>query len=175
MRKYLACALSASIFFGSVAFASSAETRIAVVDIQRLETESDAGLAAKEAFSKEVEARSKVVSAREESLRLLENEYLKSREGLTPQQRSEREERLTREARDIKRLRDDTNEELQKKGVDLRSRNLAEIVAVVRKAAEDGKYTLVIDKRQAVYAPDSIDITQKVLNMYNAAGKAPGR
>ncbi|MBI5886405.1 MAG: OmpH family outer membrane protein [Deltaproteobacteria bacterium] len=175
MRKYIACALSASIFLASITLAFAAETRIAVVDIQKIETESDAGLAAKEAFSKEVEARSKVVSAKEDSLRLLENEYLKSREGLSPQQRAEREDKLSKEARDLKRLRDDTNEDLQKKGMELHSRNIAEIVTVVKKAAEDGKYTLVMDKRQAVYAPDSIDITQKVLNMYNAVGKASGR
>lgn len=176
MRKFLAAALLASSFFLASAQSShAADTRIAVVDIQKLETESEAGLATRDAFSREVETRSRVISSREESFRLLEAEYLKVRESLAPQQRAEREERLSRESRDIKRLRDDTSEELQKKGMELRTKNLNQILVILKKAAEDGKYTLVVDKRQTLYALDAIDITQKVLDMYNASTKASGR
>lgn len=176
MRKFLAAILLTSSFLlASSALIHAADTRIAVVDIQKLETESDAGLATKDSFSREVEARSRVISSREESFRLLEADYLKVREGLAPQQRAEREERLSRESRDIKRLRDDTSEELQKKAAELRSKNLNKILAIVKKTAEDGKYTLVVDKRQALFAADTIDITQKVLEAFNASTKASGK
>lgn len=176
MRKYLAgLLLTSSFFLASSALSHAADTRIAVVDIQKLEIESETGLATRDAFSKEVEARSKVISSREESFRLLEAEYLKTREGLTPQQRADREERLSKESRDIKRLRDDTSEELQKKGMELRSKNLNQILVIIKRAAEDGKYTIVLDKRQALYTLDTIDLTQKVMDMYNTLAKTSGK
>ncbi|MBI5562581.1 MAG: OmpH family outer membrane protein [Deltaproteobacteria bacterium] len=169
MRKYLAIAIvSASLCLASSA-GRAADARIAVIDIQKIETESKAGMEAKASFSKEVEARTKVITAREESLRQLDEEYKKDRDSLTAAQRSEREDRLAREAREIKRLRDDASGELQKKGMELRGKNLKDIIAVVKKAAEEGRYTLVLDRRQIVYAPDSIDITRNVIDMYNAA------
>lgn len=171
MRKYLAGALLAAAISVAPTLSRAAETRIAVIDLQKIETESKAGLEARDAFSKEVDARTKVVSAKEESLRLLDEEYRKERDNLSPQQRTEREDRLSKEARAIKRLRDDTNEELQKKATELRSKNLKEISSIVKKAAEDGKFTLILDKRQTVYAPDSIDITTKVMDAYNASRK----
>lgn len=171
MRKYLAGALLAAVISIAPTLSNAVETRIAVIDLQKIETESKAGLEARDAFSKEVDARTKVVSAKEESLRLLDEEYRKERDTLSPQQRTEREDRLSKEARAIKRLRDDTNEELQKKAAELRSKNLKEIASIVKKAAEDGKFTLILDKRQTVYAPDSIDITAKVMDAYNASRK----
>ncbi|MBI5894059.1 MAG: OmpH family outer membrane protein [Deltaproteobacteria bacterium] len=44
-----------------------------------------------------------------------------------------------------------------------------EIMDVVKKLAEENKYTLILEKRQGViYTQDALDITGKVVEKYNS-------
>ena len=164
MEKILCFLLFFLLFSASPAI--SADLKIGVVDIQRVIVESKAGEEARALFVKEVESKKTIVSAKEETLKALENELKTT--SITPKQRAEKEERLSREAKDLKRLKDDLEEELRRKDNEIRQRLLRDIVDIVKKTAEEGKYTLIIEKRQgAVYAHDSIDITSKVIEKYN--------
>lgn len=149
----------------SASYALAADLKIAVVDIQKVIRESKAGEEARTSFTKEVENKRKIISAREETLKSLEDELRKA----SAQERAQKEEKLTKEAKDVKRLKDDLQEELRKRDAEIGQKLVMEIMDVVKKMAEENKYTLIIEKRQGVlYAQDAIDITGKVVEKYNS-------
>ncbi|MBI5971386.1 MAG: OmpH family outer membrane protein [Deltaproteobacteria bacterium] len=172
MKKILSMAFLAVALAFPAAQAQAAENKFAVIDIQKIEAESKAGKDTRAAFAKEVDARKKVLAGKEESIRLLNEQYMKEKETIAPNKRRDLEDRLATEDKELKRIREDYDQELQKKGADIRQKMLQEILAVVKKVVDENKYTVVLDKRQGViYAADSIDITQKVMDQFNAGYK----
>jgi len=61
--------------------------------------------------------------------------------------------------------------QLQKKNVDLMQKIFTDVQQVIKKVAADEKYTIVLDKRAALLVDDSIDLTDKVMKMYDAQKK----
>ncbi|MBI5894058.1 MAG: OmpH family outer membrane protein [Deltaproteobacteria bacterium] len=64
------------LFFATALYA--ADVKIAVVDIQKVIRESKGGEEARTSFTKEVESKRKIISAREETLKSLEDELRKA-------------------------------------------------------------------------------------------------
>lgn len=163
MKKIISFLLVLLGFLASSALA--ADLKIGVVDIQKIIRESKAGEEARASFAKEVESKRKIISAKEDALKGIEDELRKA----SAQERAQKEEKLVKEAKDVKRLKDDLQEELRKKDAEMGQKLVREIVDIVKKVAEEGKYTLIIEKRQSVlYAQDAVDITGKVVEKYNS-------
>lgn len=172
MKKFLLTALLAAALAFAATQAQAAEHKIAVIDIQKIEIESKAGKDTRAAFAKEVDARKKALAGKEASIRLGGEQYMREKETLAPDKRRDIEDRLATEEKELKRIREDYDQELQKKGAEIRQKVHQEMLISVKKVVEENKYTIVLDKRQGViYASDSIDITQKVMDQFNAGYK----
>ncbi|MGH9892998.1 MAG: OmpH family outer membrane protein, partial [bacterium] len=70
----------------------------------------------------------------------------------------------------------DIQEELRQKEGEITSEILKELEKVVLEVGKSEKFTLILERSQVLYSDQGIDITNKVIELYNSrapAGKAP--
>ncbi|MFO0416916.1 MAG: OmpH family outer membrane protein [Pseudomonadota bacterium] len=142
-----------------------ADEEIAVVDVQKVVSESIIGKAAKNNLEGEIK-KAKVKLAN------LQSDFEKSRADLEKQASvlsekalAERREGLVKKQRDAQKLFQETQTQLAKKNEEEIRKVLEEIRAVVEDVADDRDFEFVFEKdRQAVvFAADRIDITSEVI------------
>ncbi len=181
MRKIVIFVMLAlMVAYATVAFAQRETPRrdvtapaikIGVVDFQRVIRESRLGKNATAVFMRELEARRAAVVAKEKEVLLLEEELKKPDPKWSPEVRKEKRERLEREVRDFRRLQSDTEEDMKKKEVEVTQAIIAEIREVVRSLQKSDAFTLLLDRGIALAHDEAIDVTGRVITLYDATKK----
>ena len=160
--------LIAAFFFAAAAKAAEKAdvVRIGVVDIQKVIIESKGGKDVRAQIEGEMGGKRKLLSEKEDSLRKLRSEIDKG--GLSDAEKKEKDERFQKEARELKRLRDETEAGLREMDKDIGGKLIGEILEIVKKAGEEGKYAIILEKDSRIlYMPNTIDITGKVIEKYD--------
>lgn len=156
------CALSVA----TPAFSES-ETKIAVVDIQKIITDSVVGKAARN----NVDNEAKKSQAKLEPLKV---DYERGQADLQKQaallSRSaleERKDQLDKKRVDFERAVQDVREQFTKKNEEQIGRVVKEIESVVQELAAERNYTFVLERdgQSVVYAGDKIDISQEIIKI----------
>ena len=157
------CALAGS--------ASAQAPKIAVIEVERILRESDAG---KEALAT-LEAASKVkgeeLESRAQALQDLQKRYQETRLTLADDRLAEMQKELEDKTIEMRRLQDDANRELQKQQQEAFQRIEEEVLPIINQIGREGGYTLMFNKFQSglVFADEGVDITQSVIERYNAS------
>ncbi len=147
--------------------ACAAGVKIGVIDTQKIMRESRAAKRAQAIFFKDLEAKRAVFRAKQEEAQALEAELKREGKKMSPSIRKEKAGRLTREIKELKRLKSDLEEELKKKELELRRKLLREIREIVKEVSKKDKYTVILEKKSVVAADEAIDITDKIIRLYD--------
>ena len=140
--------------------------KIGVVDMQKVLLESKGGKDAKVQFETEMAEKKKSVAEKEGILKKLRSEIAKG--GITDAEKKEKEDTFQKEARELRRLREEAEAGLKEMDKTITSKLLGEIRDVITKVGEEGKYTIILEKDASVlYMPDSINMTSKVIENYD--------
>ncbi len=160
------------IFIGIMQLLSSAvvlaaDVKIGVIDIQRIMKESRAAKNARAVFFKDVEQKRKLFNDKQNEVQAMEEELKTKGKDMTPQARKEKTDNLADEIKELKRLRSDLEEELKKKDRELTQRLLSEISVIVGEYQKKENYTIILEKRSVVASDEAIDITDKIIKLYD--------
>jgi outer membrane protein len=149
--------------------ARAAGTRIGFVDVQRVLVKSVAGLAAREQLEREKATMQKDVDSRRTEVDKLREELEKKGLVLSADAKREKEEALQRRVRDLRRLVDDFQKELERKEQGLTQRILQDLTAVIEQIGKERGYLLILEKRGAsvIYGDAEADITDEVIKAYD--------
>jgi outer membrane protein len=141
---------------------------IAVLDMQKVVLSSKLGKEAQKEIEKRVKELEKTFKADEETLIALQNEIEKKSSVWSEEKKQDKSIEFQKLRRDLRAKQDDANVELKQ----LQEKQLApifkELEAVVKKFAEDNKYSMILPSQAVLYAIDSVDITDKVTQALNA-------
>lgn len=151
--------------------AKESPVKIGVLDIQKIMRESKAAKNARTLFQKDVEAKRDTLKAKEKEIRLLEEEIKTADPKMSPETRRDKEFKLSREVKELQRLGADLEEELKKKDVELTRKLIGEIMQIVQSFAKKEHYTLILERASVVTADNAIDITDKIIKLYDAQKK----
>jgi outer membrane protein len=167
--KFSLIFISLSFFISSHAMAAS-KIKIGVIDFQKILETSSAGKAAQvdiKKVGKQLEADLKKKETEIEAIksRLDREALVMSRE---MREEKEREGRI--KLNDYKVLQKKSMAEFKEMEARSIVRIQKEVVDLVAKIGKRDNYTLIVEKREGgvLWAPDSIDITDKVIQEYNA-------
>lgn len=153
----------------AAAMPAAAQTTVALIDVQRVVTESDAG---KEAFQKIKEVNDGKVQqaqAMNQELEGLREQFRNQRLTLTEEKLEELRKQIESTTIALDRFQDDAQREID----ELRRKELekleATIMPVVNQVGQEKGFTLIFDKFRAglLYADDSVDITDEVIQRFN--------
>lgn len=170
MIRYRSFAIAAVVAVLATA-AAAADSRVAVVDIDRLMRESPQGRAVQEALRAEFGDRQRDLQAQQKSLRDLEERLNRDRSVMSEAERADQESRARAQqqkySRQLAEVEDDFN---NRRGEEL-GKLQRTVVREVQAQAKEGGYDLVLGAG-VLYASPSADITNAVMKRLEAAGGA---
>ncbi|HWS16072.1 MAG TPA: OmpH family outer membrane protein [Candidatus Methylomirabilis sp.] len=173
MRKagiILVVAAAAAVFAGT----SLAEgLRVAVIDVNKILNDSDAGQAAKKKMEARYEELKKTIDVKQEEARKIKEELDKQKVMVGKEKLKEKEDALQAKINELRQLTQDGEREMQARQGELTRDVLKAVEAKVDVVVKADKLDLVLEKSAGVvHFNDSMDITQRVLKMVNEDGKA---
>jgi len=173
MRKagiILVAVAVAAIFAGT----SLAEgLRLAVIDVNKILNESEAGQAAKKKMEARYEELKKTIDVKQEEARKIKEEIDKQKVMLGKEKLKEKEDALQAKLNELRQLTQDGEREMQSRQAELTRDVLKSVEEKVDVIVKADKLDLVLEKSGGVvHYNDSLDITQRVLSLVNAEVKA---
>ena len=173
-RKRLAVILVSMLALtGWVGSAWPADLKIACVDIQKAMNECQAGKEAKKSIAREMEKLQRLSGEKQKELQTLKESLEKQAPMLTPEARVSKERDYQGKLRDYQRWGEDSQKEIQQKGLELERNILQGVQKVIKKLGEDEGYTLVLEKNESIvlFASKTIDVTDRVIKVFDAQKK----
>ena len=171
MKKSLG--ISLFIFLISIFSVSSLHAqalKIGVFDLQRIMRDSKTIQGYRKVLGKEIETKRKLFEEKQDSVRLIEDRLKRDDKTITPDERRRLGERLANESKELRRMREDLDAELQKIDRELSQRALKEIGDVINNLGKQDNYSMIFERSMAgiAYFRDTFDITQKIIDLYDA-------
>jgi outer membrane protein len=153
--------------FSSVAF-SGPSVKIGVVDLDKILNDSIKGADAKKLIEKEIKKTQSILRKEETEAKKILDELNKKGSVLSESVRKEKESEYRRKAREVQRFARDAEVEIKRRGDELSKAMVKDVSDIVEEVGKKEKFSIVIGSRSGLfyYAP-SIDITLKVLKIYN--------
>jgi outer membrane protein len=151
--------------------AAREDVRIGYVDLQRAIFSSNPGKEARRSLDERTDKLKKDLEKKQEEVRTIKAEFDKQSAILSPDARAEKERDLQRRIRELERLKQDSEDELNRRDQELSKRILGEVREVVRQIGGKGNYTLILERNAAgvLYAANGVDLTEEVIKAYNAS------
>ncbi len=166
MQKiFFAGFLLVSFIYAGLLYA--ADLKVGVIDIQKIMRESNAAKNARAVFLKDLEAKRNVFNAKQKEVQDLQEEIKNKIKDMSEALRIEKTEKLSKEAKELERLKADLEEELKKKDTELTRKVLKEISDVAQEYRRKEKYSIIYEKQTLVSYDEAIDITDKIIKLYD--------
>lgn len=161
------------VAFGAVAAFAQGSPKIGYVDIQRVIKDSQAGITAKAAFERDFNAKKGIIDQKQSQLDKLKEEFLSKAPVMDEGARKNMADDIERREKELKRLRTDFRDELQKKDFELTQKILTELEGVLQKYGREKGYTMIFERTEAgiVFASPDSDITEEIIKAYDASKK----
>jgi outer membrane protein len=147
---------------------AAAEERIAVVDVQGAVMQTEDGIRAQATLKKLFDRRQQQLDARQTELQRARADIERQARVLSREALQRRMETWQREMVDLQTVFVDYNTELQKKQAQLTEPVVKRMIAIITRVANREGFVLVIDKQAAPFVRPDLDLTERVVQMYNS-------
>jgi outer membrane protein len=159
-----------SIGFAFSAMAESGATlKVGFVDINKIMRDSVAAKNARAIYQKDFESKRATIKEKSDKVANMEKD-LKGTKQDAPAWKDKRD-KLAQEVKELKRLDSDLGEQLKKKDVELTQKIVTDLQQIIKKFSASEKYSIIWDKRTALVADDGLDVTDKIIKIYDAQKK----
>jgi outer membrane protein len=147
--------------------------RLGYVDLQRALTESRVGKKAQKEYETAVKKAQGDLDIKKSEFEKLRESFTKQRESLNADALQKKEEELMEKERDIKRSFKDSQERLRRTNAQMVGDLMKDLRVAVEAVGKSKSLTVILEKgSQAVlYASDEIDVTDEVVEKFNAQSK----
>ena len=168
MKKVLACFVFLGLLMSSpLAYAQT--IKIGHFDLYRVMNESKRWAKERDAFVNRGNALKKAYDKKKEELNVLKESLEKKGGMLSEQVRREKEREYQQKAKDLERLGQDSDAELQQLNKEMSGRFMVSVNKVLKRLGGEEKYTLILEVGTVAYAAKELDITDQVLKAFDAA------
>jgi outer membrane protein len=160
------------LLFSASAWAQE-KIKMGYIDIQRAIVESQSGKKAKENFQAQVKKAEGELLKEKQELERLKSDLDKKSPLLKEEERRSLEKELDRRYLGYQRTMRDSQEELRQRENEMTGVILKELEKIVAEIGKNEKFTLILERSQVLYIDQGIDITNKVIEVYNS--RSPGK
>jgi outer membrane protein len=155
----------------AAALPAAAQSKVAVIDVQRVVAESDPGKQAIQKLKAVSDAKVQEGQVMQQEMATLRDQINKQRFTVSEERLAEMNKDLEDKTISIRRFEDDAKRELE----DARRRELGgleeQILPIINQIGQERGITLIFNKFQSglVYADEAVDITDEVIRQFNTA------
>jgi outer membrane protein len=157
----------------SAPLATAQQMRVAVVDTQRAVMETEDGLRAQATLKKLFDKRQRELDQKQKDLQKEREDLEKNRAQINTEAMTKRVETWQREMAQVQAVFVEYNKELQQKQNELTQPIVQKTVGIIRRLATQEGYDVVLERQAATYFRSDLDLTDKVITMYNRGESAP--
>jgi len=160
-----------AVVVAAVAMPAAAQNKIAVIDVQRVVTESDPGKEVMQRLKALTDAKSQEGQALQQQFAALQEQFNKQRFTVSEARQAEMSKEIEDQQIAIRRFQDDAQREVQ----EAQRRELGgleeRILPIINQVGQEQSFTLIFNKFQSglVYADETVDITDEVIRRFNTA------
>lgn len=147
--------------------AAQAETKIGFVNIAQVLKEAPQADAARKKLETEFAPRDEKIVAMQKKLKQLEEDLARSADIMSDEVRKKKERQIVLEKREIKRTREEFNEDLNIRRNDELNKLQKLVYDTIVNLAKDENYDLVVGDN-VIYAAETVDLSKKVLERLDA-------
>jgi outer membrane protein len=157
--------------FVAPAVAQDAGNKVAVIDVRRILTESEAGRAALDQLRALAKQRQDDLAAREEAVASLRARLEEGRLSLSEEKQAEMEEELQAKLIELRRAEDDARRLMDEKQAAEFGKIEKRVMPLIEAIGQEQGFTLIFNKFEdsgLLYAASGADITDEVLQRFDA-------
>lgn len=172
----IAAALTGAGFGETLPAEAQTALQIAVIDVQRLLSESRAGQEALESLRALGQQKQGEIESKQTEISDLRQRLEEGRLSLSEEKQLELEKGLQDRLIELRRMQDDAERELQQKRAEAFGRIEEGVIPLIATVAQERGYTLVFNKFQSglLFAVDNADITDAILERFDSATPPAG-
>lgn len=148
--------------------AFAAELKIGIIDPQKIIAQSQKTTKYRAEFAKEFEEKKQEFQRKQGAAQALENELKTQGSTMSAEVYREKADRLRIEARDLKRMQEEIEAELQAKEAELTRKFYRDIKVVAAEFLEKEKFSLILEKNSVVASAEAVDITDQIMKLYDS-------
>jgi outer membrane protein len=141
---------------------ASAQMKVGFVSVNKILDDAPQAQAASKRIEREFAPRDRSIIAQQKELRAMEDKLVKNAAVMSATERQRQESEIRALRREIRRLRDEFQEDLNLRRSQELSKLQRKVVEVIRKLAESENYDLIVGDG-VIYAGKRVDITDKVI------------
>lgn len=167
IQVFVFCA--ACVFSGSV----SAEIKIGFVNPIKVLENAPQAETARQKLEKDFQRRKDEIIAAQKKAQKLEQNLVRDADTMSESARQKLERDIISQKRDLRRAQEEYREDLNLRRNEELAKLQRDISKVIKQVAEEGKYDLIVGEA-VIYASDSIDITNKVLERLKQTNRSKG-
>jgi len=166
-------ALVAAAALGAAGPAHADEIRIGYVDLRQVMTQSQAGQRAKSEIERLIAERRATLRREEQAIKDMQQAYEKDKLLLSESQKQAKQREFEEKVRAFQQAQLEAQREVERQEREFARRTIPEVREIIREIAREQKLTLVFEKNEmpVLYAIDGPDITDKVIQRFNAKSK----
>jgi outer membrane protein len=143
------------------------QQKIAVVDIQKILNESEAGKKAKRDLESLIISKQNVIDEKGKAVEKFKSDLEKQASVLSADARKSKEDELERMIREYQRLVQDSQTEVKKKENDLTDAILKDIKEIVEQTGALEGYSIIFEKGMLIYSSNALDITDSIIKKFD--------
>jgi outer membrane protein len=159
------------LLFGFSVSHAQDRIKIGYIDIQRVISESQPGKRARDRFQAQVKKAEADIIKERQDIERLKADLDKKGPLLKEEERRNIEADLQKRSVNLQRNMADHQRELQAKNNEMMSDILKDLEKIVNEVGKAEKFTLILERAQILYSDQGIDITGKVIEVYNSRAK----
>jgi outer membrane protein len=169
MFRFTVRTAAVAVIMMAVALPAAAQTKVAVIDVQRVVTESDPGKEVMQKLRQLSDAKAQEGQTLQQELATLQDQFNKQRFTVSEARQAEMSKEIEDKQIAIRRFQDDAQRELQ----EAQRRELGSleelILPIINQVGQEQGLTLIFNKFQSglVYADQTVDITDSVIQRFN--------
>ncbi len=172
MKKlFAALTVSCALVIALSSLSFAADIKIGYVDFQKVQQNSKAGKDALKTIEKMFKEKQAQLDQRQGELEKMMQELDKQSAILTPDVKRQKEDKLQKQYKDLQRFKSDSEDDLNKKKAEMAKQMYDEVSAIINKFGKEEGYTLILERSVVLYAPEAVDITDKIIKAYDDTKK----
>jgi len=141
--------------------------KIGVIDFQKVLEASDAGKLIQSELKKDNEKMTADLQQKGEEIEKIRKRLERESMVMSKEMREEKEREQRIKVNDFKSLQKKYRAELQKRQVQLMQQLQSDVTGITQQIGKKEGYLLIMDKRGVIYAPNSVDLTDKLIEQLN--------
>ena len=166
--RALAAAFALTLGLAASAGDARAQTKLAVVDVQRAVMQTEDGIRAQATLKKHFDRRQQELDGKQAELQRARDDIEKQSRVLSREALTKRMEDWQRRMIELQTVYVDYQKELQKKQGELTGPIIKKMFSVMSRIAKKNNFDVIIDKQAAPYTRADLDLTEQVIQMYNS-------